>query len=161
MVLDTKREEKLDIGKKFSNPGLKEGECAIHEDIASRFRLNKGDDLFLSVSMETYLNVFYTLHDLVAKEELEEPHVNTEYEFSCKIPSDDEDSYIYMELKHFLKSISIRGIVRPALSFLRDENPYQVVIEANINHPNRMNVYKTSNYDKIKRELMIRFFKNK
>jgi len=176
MVFDTEREKKAGIGRKFDSPELGEGECAIHEDIASKLGVNVGDELSLSVGMGNYLNIYYVLHELIAAEDLEDPEAeieeerDTEYEFKCKVasmfdslkgklPSDDEDVYFYMELKHFLKSISAATptgeIVRPPLDFLKDEDPYKVVTEVNSNHPNRMEIYKDNDYDNIKKELVV------
>ena len=169
LVLDTKLEDEIEIGRRFSPPTLAEGECAIHEDASNKLGLYIGAEFTVEFNALDYLDIYYALHgDLDSSET---SYLLDDYKFKCKVgsifdslkgkvPSDDEDSYFYMEMKDFLKQLStavpanssVQGI---PLTFLKDEDPYQAVSEINANHPDRLKVYKSSNYDKIKEEMII------
>ncbi len=167
MVLDTQREADMGIGRKYTGKVLEEGECAVHKNLANYLGLSIGTTFYLNVKMESYMEIVSSLNDTT---QIYVPIMEPSYSMSCrvgiiykslegKVPSGDDDSYFYMEFKHFLKQVANSTRANGAAldtklaRTIRELDPYSIASQVLANNPDRMTVYKDSDYDNVQQKM--------
>ena len=159
LVLDSYREKLQRIGSKYDPPILKQGECAIHKSLAEHLGLEKGSKFELHIPLNSYLQM---VHSFYTKDSLE--YLKVELITTCtvgsifsdlggKLPSDEDENYLWMELKHFTRYLATAIEDKGFKEFLEAFNPYDLVQSMLSNHPNREAVYLNEDFRAIQENM--------
>ena len=160
MAIDSQREKNNKIGSKYDPPLLKQGECAIHRSHSRFLEVKIGDKFTLNVVIKNYMTLLHKIHDPKWDE-----NITQTINITCtvgsifkdlggKLPIDDDEDYVCMELTDFLKHLSNEiNDTEEFKEFVGNLDPYQIVTRMVVNHPNRDEIYIDNDFYRIQHNM--------
>jgi len=169
LLINSMREHNLGIGRKWAELPLQKKECAIHQEIADALNFKINDTVRICIKSGEYFELLKTLYKGHNQEYTHKYKENiNEIEFECKVTIifdslggkvqvGKDSGYVLMEMESFLENLAdyIRDEDPNFINFIRNFNTANIVTEILTNHPNRMELYKNSDYEDTKKSLTL------